>query len=103
MVMEGSKDMKRRGIWQHVVPVACVLWGLGYAPTVSAAPLSLSDVPLFLGLKVEPNILFVVDDSGSMDSDIMTRDVVHNGLFTNTQPDGTDPDPSGSGAVRHRD
>lgn len=94
--------MKRRGVLQHCAPVAGALWGL-YATSLAAAPLHLSEVPLFLGLKVEPNILFVVDDSGSMDGDIMTRDVVHSGRFTNTQPDGTDPDPGGSGAVRHRD
>ena len=37
-----------------------------------AAPGTLSDSPLFLTNAVEPNILFLVDDSGSMDWGLMT-------------------------------
>lgn len=32
-----------------------------------AAPLDIADEPLFLGTQVDPNILIVIDDSGSMD------------------------------------
>ena len=39
-----------------------------------AAPGSISDVPLFLTSPVEPNILFLVDDSGSMDWGLMTEE-----------------------------
>jgi type IV pilus assembly protein PilY1 len=40
--------------------------------TISAAPGTLSDTPMFLTNPVEPNILFMVDDSGSMDWGLMT-------------------------------
>ena len=36
-----------------------------------AATLSLSNVPLFLGGAIEPNIMFTLDDSGSMQWDVM--------------------------------
>lgn len=40
--------------------------------TADAAPGTLSDAPLFLTNPVEPNVLFLVDDSGSMDWGLMT-------------------------------
>ena len=44
-------------------------------PTSSpATPLDLSSAPLFLTGSVQPNILFVVDDSGSMDWNMMTSE-----------------------------
>lgn len=39
-----------------------------------SAPGTLADVPLFLTNPVEPNILFMVDDSGSMDWGLMTEE-----------------------------
>ncbi len=41
------------------------------AQVVQSAPGELSDKPLFLGTTVQPNILFVVDDSGSMDWEVL--------------------------------
>ena len=41
--------------------------------TVVAAPGTLADTPLFLTNPVEPNILFMVDDSGSEDWGLMTE------------------------------
>lgn len=38
---------------------------------VNAAPGTLADSPLFLSNSVEPNVLFVLDDSGSMSWGIM--------------------------------
>lgn len=38
-----------------------------------AAPLSLSNSPLFLGVSVDPNVFFMMDDSGSMDWEVMTQ------------------------------
>ena len=55
---------------------------------VLAAPGTLSQDPLFVGTNVQPNILFVVDDSGSMGSDVLlTREaqVAH-------PPDPDNPD-----------
>ncbi len=40
--------------------------------TAAAAPGTLADSPLFLTNSVEPNILFMIDDSGSMDWGLMT-------------------------------
>jgi len=40
--------------------------------TVSAAPGTLADSPLFLSNSVEPNVLFLLDDSGSMSWGLMT-------------------------------
>lgn len=68
--------------------------------TATATLLNLSDTPLFLGFRVEPNIVFMLDDSGSMDWEIMTRDARNDGRFTGRQPDGSN---TGTGAVRHRD
>ena len=42
--------------------------------TATAAPGTLSDTPMFLTNPVEPNILFMVDDSGSMDWGTMTSE-----------------------------
>lgn len=41
--------------------------GILYANAAFSAPGELSDKPLFLGTDVQPNILWLVDDSGSMD------------------------------------
>jgi type IV pilus assembly protein PilY1 len=49
--------------------ITCALIG---PLSVSAAPGTLSDSPLFLSNSVEPNILFTIDDSGSMDWGVMT-------------------------------
>lgn len=46
------------------------------SPTLSvAAPGTLADSPLFLTNPVEPNIFFLVDDSGSMDWGLMTEEL----------------------------
>ena len=39
--------------------------------TTDARPLSLADEPLFLGAPVKPNLMLVIDDSGSMDSEVL--------------------------------
>jgi len=41
--------------------------------TAHAAQIPISDLPLFLGVTVRPNVFFQVDDSGSMDFQILTR------------------------------
>ena len=46
------------------------IYALGSLP-VAAAPGVLSDIPLFLGDQVQPNILWIIDDSGSMDSEVL--------------------------------
>lgn len=54
---------------------AAALSIVALAPTVAeSAPGTLSDTPLFLTNPVEPNIFFMVDDSGSMDWGVMTEE-----------------------------
>ncbi|NQV69904.1 MAG: pilus assembly protein [Pseudohongiella sp.] len=47
---------------------------LSASSAVQAAELALADAPLFLGSQVSPNIFFMLDDSGSMDWEILTPD-----------------------------
>ncbi len=87
---------------RHIARLAVpsLLFGL-YASVTSAGPLNLSDNALEVIVGVEPNIMIVNDDSGSMDWEIMSTDYAHGGRFTGTQPDGNSP--AGSGSVKHRD
>src|SRR5262249_8617702 len=73
---------------------------VGYASGLSAAPLRLESTPLFLNFKVEPNVLFMIDDSGSMNWEVITGDVSNDGRYTNIQRDGSG---GGSGRVIQRD
>lgn len=51
--------------------VAITLLGV-FAVNTYSAPLELADQPLFLGVSTDPNVFFQLDDSGSMDWDILT-------------------------------
>ena len=90
-----------RTLIKYSVSTALIVWWVGQAALVSAAPLILSDTPLFLGFNVSPNIMLSIDDSGSMDWEVMSRDANNDGIFTGTQPNGSSP--AGSGNVKHRD
>jgi type IV pilus assembly protein PilY1 len=49
-----------------------------------AAPLNLADRPLYLGASVDPNIFFIIDDSGSMDWEVLKSKgarAVHTGYY----------------------
>ena len=48
------------------IAVVCIGWVAS-----AQAVLSISDTPLFLGGTVAPNIMYTLDDSGSMDREIM--------------------------------
>ena len=43
-----------------------LILGVVTTPPVSASALALTDVPLFIDLAVEPNVVVSLDDSGSM-------------------------------------
>lgn len=73
----------------------------GWSLTGQAALLNLATAPLYMGTNAQPNIVLIIDDSGSMDWESITQDASNDGRFTGTQPDGTSP--SGSGSVKHRD
>src|SRR6266568_5729603 len=90
--------------WLSARPLVTLLlglWCMGYVPQVSAALLELSDVPLSLSIKVKPNILFLIDNTGSMDYEVMTKDANSNGRLSGTQPDGSSPACSGSLITGH--
>ncbi len=64
------KDHLKKSIVCITSAVAC---GVLLSPvSVEADPGTLADSPLFLQNSVEPNILFTIDDSGSMDWGLMT-------------------------------
>ncbi len=73
---------------QPITLTALIVVG-GYTHAPHAAPLDLANVPLYLGSTAEANLFFIIDDSGSMDWEVVTRDFVNNQLFTTNQPDGT--------------
>ena len=88
--------MQQRLSVRFLVTLLLGLGCLGYVPHVAAALLDLSDVPLSLSIKVKPNILFLIDNTGSMDYEVMTKDAISNGRLSGTQPDGSSPACSGS-------
>lgn len=45
---------------------------LAWSTANQAAELALADQPLFLGTQIDPNVFFMMDDSGSMDWEILT-------------------------------
>lgn len=59
----------------------------GIVASAYAAPGTLSDSPLFLTNYPQANIFFMLDDSGSMDWEIMVQG--DSGRFRSNQPDGT--------------
>lgn len=59
---------------------------------VSAAPGNLSDKPLFLGTEVQPNILWLVDDSGSMDWEVLKTSGALKAYSSNSFPNSGDID-----------
>src|SRR5262245_1295625 len=91
--------MQQRLSVRFLVTLLIGLGCLGYVPHVSAALLELSDVPLSLSIKVKPNILFLIDNTGSMDYEVMTKDSKNNGRLAGTQPDGSSP--AGSGGLTY--
>ena len=92
------KTPARNTLLQRAVQSA-LLVGLCHVSTTWAAPWSLVNQPLNLTSKVPANVLLIVDDSGSMDWEIMSKDLTHDGTFTGTQPDGSNP--AGSGSINN--
>jgi type IV pilus assembly protein PilY1 len=57
-----------------------------YSFASSAANLNISNVPLYLGGVVDPNIMFTLDDSGSMQWEVMPDENVHYGNYLFPRP-----------------
>ncbi|MFM1895261.1 MAG: hypothetical protein RLZZ385_335 [Pseudomonadota bacterium] len=49
------------------------VYGLSAGVNTQAAELTLASSPLYLGTQIDPNIFFMMDDSGSMDWEILTK------------------------------
>jgi len=60
---------------------------IGWSVNALSAPGNITQSPLYLSSGVQPNIFFMVDDSGSMDWEIMVPG--NGGRFASNQPDGT--------------
>ena len=56
----------RKATWLTGI-TALVAW----SGTATATPLSLPDTPLFLSAGVQPNLIMAIDDSGSMDDEVL--------------------------------
>ncbi|MEJ2464962.1 MAG: hypothetical protein P8045_04560, partial [Candidatus Thiodiazotropha sp.] len=59
------------------------------AGQLQAAPGVLSQLPLFLAAPVQPNIFFLLDDSGSMDWEVLRRDGLGGSGNLDFTPDNT--------------
>lgn len=60
---------------------------VGYSFALEAIP-DIAQTPLTLTPTMNPNVMILFDDSGSMDFEIMTSDALSSGLFFAPQPDG---------------
>ncbi|MEM7303992.1 MAG: PilC/PilY family type IV pilus protein [Pseudomonadota bacterium] len=58
-----------------------------------------AQVPLILSPTTQPNVVIFLDDSSSMDFEVMTGDTLSAGLFFTPNPDGTG---LSSGSITHR-
>ena len=63
--------MKNQNQQVNVLLKNCCIAMLAGSAYVNAAPGVLQDVPLTIGTYVQPNILFLIDDSGSMDWEVL--------------------------------
>ncbi len=72
----------------------------GWPLVTHSATLNLATTPLYLGTNAAPNIMFIIDDSGSMDWEAMTNDYENNGLMAGLQPNNNRG--QGRGALKGR-
>lgn len=68
--------------------LSCTVLGLGLALSAHAAPLNLANQPLQVGFEPPPNLMFVVDNSGSMDWNVVTEEG-YNSVFEVYDDDGS--------------
>ena len=61
----------RRAFYRGVVTLLSAAGAVLVMAPAYAGPLSLSDTPLFLSTAVKPNLVMAVDDSGSMDFEVL--------------------------------
>lgn len=73
--------------FQLVVGIALIGLLAGAPPNARAADLNIADSPLFVATNVEPNVMFTLDDSGSMQWEIMPDPV----FFAYLMPQANNP------------
>ncbi len=69
----------RKVLKSMVVASAVVFTGL--SDVTRAADLSISSVPLFLGGNAAPNIMFTLDDSGSMQFEVLPDELIYKDIY----------------------
>jgi len=62
---------------------------LCFAINAAALDLDIADIPLEVAPTAPSNVLLLLDNSESMDWDVLTQDAVSSGLFNAPNPDGT--------------
>lgn len=65
--------MLSQKIYSRFFALLALLWFMAGTAAVSAGTLSLSTVPLSTATSVDPNVFFLLDDSGSMDWEVLTQ------------------------------
>jgi type IV pilus assembly protein PilY1 len=74
--------MIRPHVFAHALPVALALQVIGLSGAV-AAPLALPDTPLTVSTSIDPNVMLLIDNSGSMHHMIWHEDFDENGSYNN--------------------
>lgn len=69
--------LKKLGVARIYITAALI----ASIPTHAQATLALSDVPLYLTTAVDPNVMFTLDDSGSMQFEIMPEDWIFRDVY----------------------
>ncbi|GAB4118959.1 MAG: PilC/PilY family type IV pilus protein [Wenzhouxiangellaceae bacterium] len=59
---------------QFAVLVALLGFAGGYSAPSQAMPLNIPNLPLFVGVDIQPNVFLEIDDSGSMDWEVLTSE-----------------------------
>ncbi len=77
--------MRNQQFTRNLILGLCLTLGLSF--TQQARSLSLSSNPLFLTTGAEPNVMFVLDDSGSMHWEMMPDDYIYS-YFVYPRPSG---------------
>src|SRR5690554_830749 len=77
MLMLKHKAINSRFSKVRVAALSC-LFSVFTVQSALAEPIHISEVPSFLGGSVAPNIMFIIDDSGSMQLDLPDGQVVSN-------------------------
>lgn len=71
--MNSNRRLLRIAQWAACVPLLVITESHALAP--------LSDEPLFLGNSLEPNVFFTLDDSGSMQFEVMPGELIMNDVY----------------------